>query len=773
MRDNTETTVQGANGSPKQRIVALAGNPNAGKTTLFNVLTGSHQRVSNYPGNTVERIEGVWKLKETALHLIDLPGLYNLDTASDDQAVARKVLQGEYEGLPKPDAVIAVVDATNLKRNLYLVTELLERRIPLVIALTMFDEAEKKEIRIEVENLSKLLNTPVVAVTAATKRGLDELEEKVSAAIDTAAAAEIPSELTEIAAKNGDAQAIARNVFAKGIVDECVTRTRNNEISWSEKIDRILTHRLFGLPILLAMIFLIFLIIFSVADLPMQFTEYGFYALGQLIEHILPKETLFRQLLIDGIIAGVGGIVVFVWQIALLFLFISILEDVGYLARATFLLDRIMRGFGLNGKAFMPLFSSFACAIPGIMATRTIGDTKDRLITIIIAPFMSCSARIPVYILLVPLLGLSAIAGAFTIVAMYLLGIIVGILVAFVLKRTALKVPLQPLVMELPPYRLPNTKTVLLNIWKNVRMFLVRAGTIIFAISIILWALQTFPSQEFSTPELVMMGIVVSLIAAFMLKRVISLFKTKRVSIRPLHPSGSAVSWWRRRGWYTEPRVVAIALILWGLVAYIPIYSSGRWNEPNTEATAEEQREKVKNSFAGELGRIFGPAVRPIGIGVNNGNDGGERGDAMRGEIGFALIASFAAREVFVSAWKMSSLGQEEDPDPPLVAWKNYWEHLGGFWSNLYHGNLGELTKAKEEDKSLQESVTSNHFTPLNALTLMVFFVLAMQCSSTLAVVWRETNTWWIPVLMFFGMTVLAYVAAFLTYRVGRLVGAD
>jgi ferrous iron transport protein B len=770
MNDKNENTSQGAEGSSHQLMIALAGNPNAGKTTLFNALTGSHQRVSNYPGNTVERIEGVWKLEEIALHLIDLPGLYNLDTTSDDQTVARKVLQGEYEGLRIPDAVIAVVDATNLKRNLYLVTELLECRIPLVVALTMFDDAEKKEINIEIQSLSKLLNTPVVAVTASTKRGLAELEAQVLAALHTTA--EIPSALTALAEKRGDALAIARNDFTKGVVNKCVTQSKTSELSGSDRIDRILTNRFLGLPILLAIVFLIFLIVFSVADLPMQFTEYGFFALGQLIENTLPRDTLFRQMVIDGIIAGVGGIVVFVWQIALLFLFISILEDVGYLARATFLLDRIMRSFGLNGKAFMPLFSSFACAIPGIMATRTIGDKKDRLITIIIAPLMSCSARIPVYILLIPLMGLSAIAGAFTIVAMYLLGIIVAILVAFVLKRTALKAPLPPLVMELPPYRLPNAKTVLLNIWKNVRMFLMRAGTVIFAISIILWALQTFPSKEFSIPELVMMGIAVSLIVVLMLRRLINLFKPKRVSIRPL-ARNSAVSWWRKPGWYSETRVVALAIILWALVAYFPIYASGRWNEPNSEPTAEEQREQVKTSLAGKLGRIFAPAVRPLGIGVNNDDDAGARGDVMRGEIGFALIASFAAREVFVSAWKMSSLGSRDaDPDPPLTAWNNYWENFGKSWSNLYHGNFKELTKGNDEDKSLQDAVTNNNFTPLNALTLMVFFVLAMQCASTLAVVWRETNSWWLPILMFFGMTVLAYVAAFLTYQGGRLLSS-
>ena len=769
MSDNNEHASPGPEGSSQQLMIALAGNPNAGKTTLFNALTGSHQRVSNYPGNTVERIEGVWKLKGNALNLIDIPGLYNLDTTSDDQTVARKVLQGEYEGLPKPDAVIAVVDATNLRRNLYLVTELLECRIPLVIALTMFDDAEKKEIKIEIEKLSKQLNTPVVAVTASTKRGLHELEEKVLAALHTTV--EIPSGLKAIVEKGGEVQAIARNDFTRGLVQECVTQSKTNEISGSDKIDRILTHRFLGLPILLAFVFLIFLIVFSVADLPMQFTEFGFFKLSTSVEGALPRDTLFRQMLINGIIAGVGGVLVFVWQIALLFLFISILEDFGYLARATFLLDRIMGGFGLNGRAFMPLFSSFACAIPGIMATRTIGDKKDRLITIIIAPFMSCSARIPVYILLVPLLGLSAIAGAFTIVAMYVFGIIVAILVAFVLKRTALKAPLPPLVMELPPYRLPNAKTVLLNIWKNVRMFLVRAGTVIFAISIILWALQTFPSGEFSARELVMMGIVVSLIVVFMLKRVANHFKTRRVSIRPLLSSNSAVSWWRRPVWRSQTSVVAIALIVWGLVAYVPIYTHGSWDEPNREVTAEEQKEKVKTSLAGKLGRIFAPAVRPLGIGVNNGDDGGERGDAMRGEIGFALIASFAAREVFVSAWKMSSLGsQDADPDPPLTVWNDYWENLGQSWSNFYHGNFDELMKGKDEDKSLQDTIAKNNFTPLNALTLMVFFVLAMQCASTLAVVWRETNTWWLPILMFVGMTFLAYVAAFLTYQGGGLL---
>jgi ferrous iron transport protein B len=756
------------NGS-RQLMIALAGNPNAGKTTLFNALTGSHQKVSNYPGNTVERIEGLWKLEERALHLVDLPGLYNLDTTSDDQTVARKVLQGEYEGLPRPDAVIAVVDATNLKRNLYLVTELLECGIPLVIALTMFDDAERKEIKIELETLSRLLNTPVVAVTASTRRGLDELEEKVLAALN--AIVEIPVGLNAIAEKSGDDQAIARNDFARGVVQKCVTKTKKTEVRRSDKIDNILTNRFLGLPILFAIVFLIFFIVFSVADLPMQFTEYGFFALSKFVEVALPHETLFRQMFIDGIIAGVGGVMVFVWQIALLFLFISILEDVGYLARATFLLDRVMRGFGLNGRAFMPLFSSFACAIPGIMATRTIGDKKDRLITIIIAPLMSCSARIPVYILLVPLLGLSAVAGAFTIVAMYLLGITVAILIAFVLKRTALKAPLPPLVMELPPYRLPNAKTVLINIWKNVKMFLIRAGTVIFAISIILWALQTFPAGEVAVRELVMLGIVISVILFFMVRRIANHFKTRRVAIRPLLSSTKTVAWWRNPKWRSEKSVVAIVLIVWAIVAYIPVYTSGSWNEPNKEATAEEHKEQVKGSLAGKLGRVFAPAVRPLGIGVNNGDDGGEKGDSMRGEIGFALIASFAAREVFVSAWKMSSLGSSDaDPDPPSTALKNYLDHVRTSLRNLAAGNFGDLTKGSEDDKGLQEAILQHNFTALNALTLMVFFVLAMQCASTLAVVWRETNTWWLPIAMFFGMTILAYIAAFLTYEGGRLL---
>lgn len=761
--------VQNAKAVSEQVVVALVGNPNAGKTTLFNALTGSRQRVSNYPGNTVEFIEKVWRLDGKAVRLVDLPGLYSLDTISDDQAVARNVLKGEYAGLPKPNAVVAVVDATNLKRNLYLVTELLESRIPLVVALTMFDEAEQQEIKIEINELSERLSAPVSAVTASTRRGFEELEEKVLTSIN-ARSAEIPTSLDEIVGLSGDDQAIARHSFAGKIVRECVTRENPDETSRSEKIDRILTHRVFGLPILLAVVFLIFLLIFSVADLPMQFTEYGFFRLGEFVKSALPAETLFRQMLIDGVITGVGGVLVFVWQIALLFLFISILEDVGYLARATLLLDRLMRSFGLNGKAFMPLFSSFACAIPGIMATRTIGDVRDRLITIIIAPFMSCAARIPVYILLVPLLGLSPVEGASVIVAMYLLGIAAAVLVAFALKRTTLKAPLPPLVMELPPYRAPNAKTVLLNVWKNVKMFFLRAGTVILAITIILWALQTFPSDEFLLPELVMMGIVVAVILALAAKRIARLFQPKTVAIKPLAPRRASVSRGLSSLWRSEKLVVATLILAWGLVAYVPKYVAGEW-QPSAisqmksgEESQAEERNKARNSYAGQFGRFIAPVVATLGIGAKGGDD--EKAEEMRGSIGFALFASFAAREVFVSAWTISSLGsKEDDPKSPPEVLGEYWEKLQKFWASPFD--------SFNENEELRREVADANFTPLNALTLMVFFVLAMQCGSTLAVVWRETNSWRLPVLMFFGMTLLAYAAAFLTYRVGSLMGFE
>ncbi|MET0753902.1 MAG: ferrous iron transport protein B, partial [Pyrinomonadaceae bacterium] len=396
-----------------QFLIALAGNPNAGKTTLFNALTGLRQKVANYPGVTVERKEGTWKLENHAARLIDLPGLYSLDVTSLDEQIARDVLTGKIRDLAKPDVVIAVVDATNLERNLYLVTQLLEYHIPVVIALTMVDTAEKQSLEIDTEKLSKLLQIPVVRVKATQKEGIAELAE---AALKAAQKHEIPKlpwldafpesgdeedihlSLTDDAAVNK--KIFARYNFISEVYQESVKPKDTVERSVSEKIDRILTHKFFGLVILIAILLLVFQTIFSWASLPMDLLEKGFGALGDFARASMP-EGILTDLVVDGIIAGVGGVLVFLPQILLLFLFISLLEDTGYMSRAAFLLDKLMSRVGLHGKAFLPLMSSFACAIPGIMATRTIENPKDRLATILVAPFMSCSARLPVYTLMI------------------------------------------------------------------------------------------------------------------------------------------------------------------------------------------------------------------------------------------------------------------------------------------------------------------------------------------------------------------------------------
>ena len=510
--------VQGEKSDKSSLLIALAGNPNAGKTTLFNALTGLKQKVANYPGVTVERKEGVWKSGENAARLIDLPGLYSLDTTSIDEEIAHDVLTGKIENLQKPDAVIAAVDATNLERNLYLVTQLLEYNIPVVIALTMIDLAEKQSLEINTEKLSELLQIPVIAVKASNKHGIAELAEKTfdaalnhkiprlpwltdSEFIETGNDEDIHLSLTDDAAVNR--KIFSRYNFISDVYQESVKAVETNERSVSEKIDAILTHKIFGLIILVAILLLVFQTIFSWAELPMNLLESGFGAFSDFVKAELPEGVL-TDLLTDGIIAGVGGVLVFLPQILLLFLFISILEDTGYMARAAFLLDKIMSKFGLHGKAFLPLMSSFACAIPGIMAARTIENPKDRLATILIAPFMSCSARLPVYTLMIAtffagktVFGVISLA-AVLMLAMYSLGIITAIIVAFILKRTLLKSPPPPFVMELPPYRLPNFRNVVQNMFLRAGLFVKRAGTVILAISILLWALTYFPRNTVS-----------------------------------------------------------------------------------------------------------------------------------------------------------------------------------------------------------------------------------------------------------------------------------
>ena len=657
----------------KPIIIALAGNPNAGKTTLFNALTGMKQKVANFPGVTVERKEGVWKFDENQARLIDLPGLYSLDATSLDEQIARDVLTGKVDGLSKPDAIIAVVDATNLERNLYLVTQLFEYKIPVVVALTMVDVFEKQKHEIDTKKLSKMLGVPVVSITASSGRGIEELAEKVSQVVNSES--KISNDLSEND-ETDNAKIFARYNFISDAVQESVKHNDLAEHNFSEKIDRVLTHKFFGLVILIGILLLVFQTIFSWAELPMNLLESGFGALGEFAKSHLP-EGILADLITDGIIAGVGGVLVFLPQILLLFLFISILEDTGYMARAAFLLDKLMSKVGLHGKAFLPLMSSFACAIPGIMAARTIENPKDRLATILIAPFMSCSARLPVYTLMIAtffagqkVFGFVSV-GAVLMLAMYALGTIVAIIAAFILKKTVLKSETPPFVMELPPYRMPNFRTVFQNMFTRAGLFVKRAGTVILAISIVLWALTYFPRPiETATPEQ-------------------EAAKFEKV-----------------------------------------VESCGCELEAAKKIEEEKQSLALQNSYAGQLGHAIEPVIAPLGFDW---------------KIGIALISSFAAREVLVSTLSIIyNVGKDSEADSET------------------------LTSAIRDAKRADGTPV---WTPLTAITLMVFFVLAMQCMSTIAIVRRETNSWKWTMFMVGYMTILAYVAAFITYQGGNLMG--
>ena len=550
--------------------IALAGNPNAGKTTLFNALTGLNQKTANYPGVTVERKSGVWHVGIKSIDLIDLPGLYSLDATSLDEQIASDVLVGKIKDIPKPDVIVAVVDATNLERNLYLVTQLFEFDIPVVVALTMIDTFERDSHQVSVGKLSDLLGVPVVAVNAKKGRGLSELASMALAAAGSPVT--VPEALRTEEVGNDNSKIFSRYNFISHAVQESVVHGDEEAHYYSEKIDRILTHKFFGLLVLIAVLLVLFQTIFSWASLPMDLLDRGFGAIGDLVRAELPPGIL-ADLLVDGIIAGVGGVLVFLPQILLLFLFISLLEDSGYMARAAFLLDKLMSRVGLHGKAFLPLMSSFACAIPGIMATRTIEDRRDRFATILIAPFMSCSARLPVYTLMIGafftgqrVFGFISLA-AVLMLAMYSLGILVALIVAFILKKTLLRSAPPPFLMELPPYRIPNLRNVLQNMITRAWLFVKRAGTVILAISIVLWALMYFP-----------------------------------------------------RASYQEPAAAS------------EISTSGQASEVGNEPLPES--DQLTHSFAGKLGHVIEPVIAPLGFDW---------------KIGVALIASFAAREVFVS----------------------------------------------------------------------------------------------------------------------------
>lgn len=612
-----------ASAAPPGRI-ALLGNPNCGKTALFNLLTGSRQKVANYAGVTVERKEGELRTPSgRSVFVLDLPGAYSLNALSADEAVTRDVVTGKSRE-QLPDLIVAVTDATNLRLNLRLVLEARKLGLPMVVALNMTDMARRQGIEVDVDVLSRELGMPVIRTVGVQRQGAQELLAALDAPV--APATPLPWEAPGL----DDVLATQREV--RRILSLAVREPRGS-LATSDRIDRVVLHPLWGMVVLAVTLFLMFQAVFSWANVPMDAIKAGTEAAGNLVKSVMP-EGLLQSLLVDGVIAGAGGVVVFLPQILILFLFILALEDSGYLPRAAFLLDRVMGTVGLSGRSFIPLLSSFACAIPGVMATRTIGNWRDRLTTIMIAPLMTCSARLPVYALLIAaFIPQREIGGVFNLqglvlFGLYVFGIVSAMAVAWVMKRFRTQQGHSPLMMELPAYRWPNLRNLLLGLWERAWIFLQRVGTIILTLTILLWFLATFPSP----------------------------------------PEGA-----------TGPA--------------------------------------IEYSLAGMLGRGLQYIFAPIGF---------------NWQISIALVPGMAAREVAVGAL----------------------------------GTVYALSASGEEVAGALEPLIAGSWSLATALSLLVWFVFAPQCISTLATVKRETNSWkyvWIMAAYLFG---LAYVACFVTYRV-------
>ena len=473
-------------------LVAVAGSPNAGKSALFNALTGARQKVGNYPGVTVERHSGRLTLADgRPVELVDLPGAYSLDPASPDEAVTRDVLLGRQKGERTPDALVIVIDASNLDNHLRFALQLIELGMPTIVALNMVDLAKRDGLELDPKRLEAELGVPVVETVAVRKRGIPELQSALDDMLSAPRCGvheQAPSELLQL-------QRRAREIAKAAVVKETPVRR------WTHRLDSVLLHPVAGPLILAAILFVMFQAVFAWSETPVGWIEGGMALLAEGATRVIP-EGLFRSLIVDGVISGVGAVVVFLPQILILFLFILLLEASGYMVRAAFLMDKLMHGAGLSGRAFIPLLSSFACAVPGIMATRTIDNPKDRLTTILVAPLMTCSARLPVYTLIIaafipdravgPGIGLQGLV----MFGLYLAGVAGALLAALALRRTITKGGGGAFMMELPKYQMPAVKDVVIGLYQRAVIFLQRAGTIILGTTILLWALASFPQAR-------------------------------------------------------------------------------------------------------------------------------------------------------------------------------------------------------------------------------------------------------------------------------------
>ncbi len=705
--------------------IALAGNPNTGKSTLFNALTGLRQKIANYPGITVERKAGTTIIGGVLHKVIDLPGAYSLNYKKLDERIAYETLIGSYEHEDAPDLVLVVVDSSNLDRNLYLATQIMDLNLPVMLVLNMTDVAKERGIEIDPNVIAENLGIPVFAMSAKNKGDIEELKSLISEF-----EMEVPRPLkwvpnptlheaiklvieewiepcTNIPERAQNIEALrlisegefigafykfekaelGKRVIAKarGIIEqdggnpmaaEVLRRynfigeatskgsvqTRQNEKTLTDKIDAVVTHKVFGPMIFTFVLLLMFQAIFSWATPFMDMIDLLFVEGGNWVANTLPPGML-NDLLVDGVIAGLGGVVIFLPQIVFLFFFIYVLEGTGYMARAAFVMDGFMTKVGLHGRSVVPLMSGFACAIPGIMATRTIENWRDRIITIMVLPFMACSARLPVYALMIAafipatkVLGIFTLQGI-TFFGLYIFGIVMALVAAAVMKRFFPKGQETPFIMELPSYKMPKWSVVFHNVFERGKVFITEAGKIIVAISIVLWFLASFPKTEM--PEAL-------------------------------------------NGDTTE-------------------YDS------SFDITENPESYQLRHSFAGKFGKIIEPAIEPLGFDW---------------KIGIGLITSFAAREVMVGT--LNTIYSIEEADD------------------------AENATLKEKLRNDINPETGEHvYSIATAISLMIFFALAMQCMSTIAIVRRETNSWKWPTAMFVYMSALAYICSLITYQIG------
>lgn len=694
--------------------VALIGNPNTGKTSVFNHLTGLNQQVGNYPGITVEKKIGYCKLtRHRKAKIIDLPGTYSLNASSLDESVVIELLMNK-NGDDFPDVAIVVSDVENLKRNLLLFTQIKELEIPTILVINMSDRMKRKGISIDIPVLEKELNTKIALVSSRTKNGIDSIKTLLQdyknisseACLDTSLidvtyfdrlkkafpnqslyklwlvitqdvnfgkidkkpmkdetsfsfATKSNSELKRLQQK----ETIARYKFINDTLKKGYVVDKSKATDLRSVLDKVLTHKVFGYVIFFGVLLLIFQAIFDWSSVPMDFIDSSFASLGDWVRHTLPGG-VFTDLLVDGIIAGLGGIVIFIPQIAFLFLFISVLEESGYMSRVVFLMDRIMRRFGLSGKSVVPLISGTACAIPAIMATRNIESWKERLITILVTPFTTCSARLPVYAILIALvIPDQRILGVFnaqglTLMFLYLLGFAAAIISAYILNKVLKIKSKSYFVVEMPNYKLPMFKNVFINVFEKTKAFLIDAGKIILAISIVLWFLASYgPGKEFSDAENIVKSEVVN----------------QELSTLELDDK---------------------------IASY-----------------------KLEHSYIGIVGKTIEPVIKPLGYDW---------------KIGIALVTSFAAREVFVGTlatiYSVGSAGEEEGTIKQKMA------------AEVYPN--GEKI-----------------FTLASGISLLLFYAFAMQCMATLAIVKKETNSWKWPMIQLFGMTAIAYVVALISFQ--------